>query len=59
MSEGPPDPAGGTWGSELESGTFTHILKSPCQCASLPPAVSGQKSCFRVGQKLLFQVYYF
>ena len=36
MSEGPPDPAGGTWGSELESGTFTHILKSPCQVRVAP-----------------------
>ncbi len=37
-------PAGGTRGSELELGTFTR--KSRTRCASLSPAVSGQKSCF-------------
>ena len=40
----PVAPAGGTRGSELELGTFTR--KSRTRCASLSPAVSGQKSCF-------------
>ncbi len=62
----PQMPAGVAWGSELESGTFTH--KSPCQVRIAPTRGFWTEILFlRVseslkkvsGQKLQFQGYYF